>query len=231
MTAATPVADTLSNLAREREAIYTRGHLRCEDGSTLPCWPVGLSRERGEALRDLAITERARRCIETGFALGLSASFLLEAALHAAPADSTSDALVVSMDPYQTLTWKGAGRRHLRDAGITTQHRFLEEPSELALPRLAAAGERFDLAFIDGDHRFEGVLIDTFYARKLVGDDKLIVLDDAWMPAVQKCAAFFESAHLCRREPTPPDSPLSKLILLRVERRGDSRSWDHFVDF
>jgi predicted O-methyltransferase YrrM len=226
--------DTLSSLRAARERIYSSGQITGLDGSTKPVWPVGLTRERGEAIRDLAIAEHAAAIVETGFAFGMSASFLLEAAFATrANAPDVRPARLVSMDPFQASLWNGAGRRHLRDAGLEAHHRLFEEPSEVVLPRLIAEGEggRFDLAFIDGDHRFESVFTDVFFARRLLGPGKLIVVDDAWMPAVQKAAAFFESAHLCRREPTPTDSPRSKLILLRVEARGDTRAWDHFADF
>ncbi len=224
--------DTLSTLRAARDRIYSSGQILCLDDSAKPVWPVGLTHERGEALRDLAIAENAASIVETGFAFGMSASFLLEAALTAhANAPDARPPRLVSMDPFQTSQWKGAGLRHLRDAGLAEHHQLFEEPSEVVLPRLIAEHERFDLAFIDGDHRFESVFIDIFFARRLVGPGKLIIVDDAWMPAVQKAAAFFVSANLCTREPSPEGSPLCKFILLRMDAKGDAREWDHFTQF
>ena len=217
----------LAALRATRDHIYSTRHVLGEDDSRHDVWPVGLTRERGEALRDLALAERAASIVETGFAYGMSASFLLEAALTTSPAS----AQLVSMDPFQSIHWKGAGVRHLRDAGLTKFHELLEAPSDAALPRLIADGRRFDLAFIDGDHRFESVFLDIHFARKLVGPGKLIIIDDAWMPSVQKAAAFFAGANLCRREETPAASPLAKFILLRVDAAGEARDWDHFAPF
>lgn len=217
----------LAALRATRDHIYTARHVLGEDNSRHEIWPVGLTCERGESLRDLALSERAATILETGFAYGMSASFLLEAALTL----SSTSARLLSMDPFQTSHWKGAGIRHLREAGLARFHELIEEPSDAVLPRLIAENRRFDLAFIDGDHRFESVFLDIHFARKLVGPGGLIVVDDAWMPSVQKAAAFFASANLCRREATPADSPLSKFILLRADAAGDARAWDHFAPF
>lgn len=37
---------------------------------------------------------------------------------------------------------------------------FHAEESQIVLPRLLAEARRFDLAFVDGNHRFEGVFLD-----------------------------------------------------------------------
>jgi predicted O-methyltransferase YrrM len=213
-----------------REALYTSGRILGEDNTPRDLWPVGLTRERGQALRDLVIHERATRCLETGFAYGLSASFLLEGSLTVQP-ETTTGPRVTSIDPFQTTQWRGAGRRFLKEAGLSHLHTLHESRSESALPQLIAHGERFDFAFIDGDHRFESAFLDIFFARRLLGPSKLIVVDDAWMPAIQKAAAFFTSANLCQREPTPEGAPLSKFILLRVDATGDALEWDHFAEF
>lgn len=221
---------SLHRLRATREALYTSGRILGEDNTPRDLWPVGLTHERGQALRDLVIRERATRCLETGFAYGLSASFLLEGSLTVQP-EPTIHPRVTSIDPFQSTQWRGAGRRFLKEAGLTHLHTLLESRSESALPHLIAEGREFDLAFIDGDHRFESAFLDIFFARRLVGPGRLIVVDDAWMPAIQKAAAFFTSANLCRQEPTPEGSPLSKFILLHVDAEGDAREWDHFAQF
>ncbi|HMN41781.1 MAG TPA: class I SAM-dependent methyltransferase [Phycisphaerales bacterium] len=223
----------LHRLRSTREALYTSGRILGEDDHPRDLWPVGLTHERGQALRDLVIRERATRCLETGFAFGLSASFLLEGSLTVQP-EPIAHPRVTSIDPFQTTQWRGAGRRFLKEAGLTLLHTLLEFRSESALPQLISehgGGQQFDFAFIDGDHRFESAFLDIFFARRLLGPGKLIVVDDAWIPAIQKAAAFFTSATLCRQEPTPEGSPLSKFILLHVDAEGDAREWDHFAQF
>ena len=62
--------------------------------------------------------------------------------------------------------------------------------------RAAAAGRRgqreFDLAFVDGDHRFEGVFLDLYFMTRLVKPGGLVVVDDMWMPSVRTAVAYVE---------------------------------------
>jgi hypothetical protein len=225
-------SDLLEGLRRERAAVYASGKVVDESGGVRPAWPVGIDEGRGGLLRDLVVREGARACLETGFAYGLSASFLLDGVLsQGGDGGRASGPLVTSVDPFQTSHWGGAGRALLRRAGVGAEHELHEGASELVLPQLVAEGQRFDLAFIDGDHRFEHAFIDVFYARRLVGPGRLIVLDDGWMPAVRRCAAFFEAHGLCAREPAPAGPGADKFILLRVTPGGDARAWDHHAEF
>ena len=42
------------------------------------------------------------------------------------------------------------------------------EKSEIVLPRFVDEARSFDLAFVDGNHRFDGVFVDLFYLGRLV---------------------------------------------------------------
>jgi predicted O-methyltransferase YrrM len=90
----------------------------------------------------------AERTIEVGLALGMSALFLCHAVL-------AGGGRHVAIDPFQLESWNGAGLRTLREAGVDELVEVIEEESQLALPRLVGEGRAFDLAFVDGDHRFE----------------------------------------------------------------------------
>ncbi len=230
-TTTTPTSSSIAaRLIEARERIYAEKQAVCSDGSYRPVWPVGLTQERGRVLAQLIADEQAQTCIETGLAYALSSSFLLEGMLKNCTAGKLPR--LVSIDPFQTSPFKRAGLIHLEHAGANALHEFYEEPSERVLPRLLENGRRFDAAFIDGDHRFEYVFVDVFYCRRLLPEGGLIVLDDAWMASVQKCAAFFTSAGLCTlAEPAFADPALSKFLLLRVCAVGDERAWDSFAAF
>jgi hypothetical protein len=66
-----------------------------------------------------------------------------------------------------------------------------DERSEVALPQLLGEGRIFDLAFVDGDHRFDGVFVDLFYLARLVRPGGAVFLDDYQLPAVERAASFF----------------------------------------
>lgn len=223
-------ANLLNELRRRREQIYARKAVMCLDGSERPVWPVGLDADRGRALQRImqsAASPAFRRIVETGFAYGMSASFLVEAAIEA----YGLEAEVVSIDPFAATQWNSAGILHMDAAQERGVHRLITAESARALPELVASGRRFDAAFIDGDHRFEGVFVDIFYCRKLLSDGATIVVDDAWMPSIRKACDFFVSAELCALVDTSDIAYASKFITLRVTAKGDEREWDHFVSF
>jgi hypothetical protein len=43
-----------------------------------------------------------------------------------------------------------------------------EEESQVALPRLMSDGLRLDLAFVDGDHRFDPAFVDLYLVSRSI---------------------------------------------------------------
>lgn len=233
--------ELIDRLVAVREEIYRTGELADADGGRLPVWPVGLTKGRGEALRGYAMSVRAVRCIETGLGLAMSSSFLMEASLRTLESREGAGGgsgqlaefspLLTSIDPGETTISKDAGLVHLRSAGLESLHRFIAAPSELTLPRLIEGGERYDLGFVDGDHRFDAAMLDTSLMLRLVKPGGLIVLDDAWMPSVRKASAFFVSNGLCECVDVYSEGGKPRLHALKPAEGWASRAWDHFVEF
>ena len=198
---------------------YRSGRVLDGGGHPVELAPHSIERAQGEALRDLAIAEGAERTIEVGLALGMSALFLCQAVL---PRGGRH----VAIDPFQTESWNGAGLRTLRDAGVEDLVEVIEEESQLALPRLVAEGREFDLAFVDGDHRFEGVFLDLYFMTRLVRPGGLVVVDDMWMPAVRTAVAYVERNLAATLEPgrAPERLPLAPPP---TEPRGAERNGRH----
>jgi predicted O-methyltransferase YrrM len=199
--------------------------------------PHSIDAALGEALRDLAIAEGAERTIEVGLALGMSALFLCQAVMR-------RDGRHLAIDPFQQESWNGAGLRTLRDAGVDDVVEVIEEESQLALPRLVSEGRQFDFAFVDGDHRFEGVFLDLYYMTRLVKPGGLVVVDDMWMPAVRTAVAYVERNLATTLEPDAlPGAfrwrhrPLSRGVpsgtgdtaVLRLPGEPPQLRWDEFV--
>jgi len=125
----------------------------------------------------------ATRAVETGMAFGVSSLCIADAlSRNGTPFE------LISIDPVQTTDWQSAGVHLLARAGFAVT--LLEEPSQLALPRLAAAGERFGFGFIDGWHTFDHTLIDFFYIDMMLADGGIIVLDDVGYPAINAAVRF-----------------------------------------
>ena len=206
-------------------------------GTSVEIFPHSVCQLGGEALRDLAIAEEAEWTIEVGLAVGLSALFLCQAVLE-------RNGRHVAIDPFQEASWNGAGLRTLRDAGVEEIVEVIEEESQLALPRLLSEEREFDFAFIDGDHRFEGVFLDLYYMTRLVQPGGLVVVDDMWMPAVRMAVAYAErnlgttletaalpGAFRWRRRRLSRGVPggTGEMAVLRLPAARPEFGWDDFV--
>ena len=82
------------------------------------------------------------------------------------------------LDPNQSQRFSDCGLQVLEEAGVRLFVEHHSELSEIALPRLLKDGRRFDLGFIDGNHRFDGVFLDLFYLGRLVRKGGILILDD-----------------------------------------------------
>src|SRR5918997_5910895 len=177
-----PLRQAMVELEAFIDQAYRGGRVLDGADSPVELAPHSIEREHGQALRDLAIAEGAERTIEVGLALGVSALFLCQAVL---PRGGRH----VAIDPFQAESWNGAGLRTLREAGVEELVEVIEEESQIALPRLVSEGRQFDFAFVDGDHRFEGVFLDLYFMPRLVKPGALVVVDDMWMPSVRTAVA------------------------------------------
>ena len=61
-------------------------------------------------------------------------------------------------------------------AGVGQLIEHIEEESQLVLPQLVRDKRLFDLAFIDGNHRFDRVFLDLYYLRRLVRPAGIVML-------------------------------------------------------
>jgi predicted O-methyltransferase YrrM len=156
-------------------------------------FPVAIGPVEGAALRDWIVREGAHATLEAGLAWGVGTLFILSGLLEVG-----GDVRHVAVDPWQhhglashRTRYEGAGLRILEEAGVRDLVEFHEEESQVAFPRLLAEGRTFDLAFIDANHRFEGVFVDLFYAGRLLRDRGMVFVDDVQLPGVRRALDFY----------------------------------------
>jgi predicted O-methyltransferase YrrM len=166
------------------DEIYRTGKVRDEQGNVRDAYPAAVKREDGDALHALVRDSAARRSLETGMAFGVATLAICQGLQENGGGHHTS------VDPWQRQWYNGIGLTNVKRAGYESMHRFFGEPSYFALPRLLEAGERFDFVFIDGNHRFEYILLDFFYAQRMLDVGGRIVLHDVWLPSVRKVMTF-----------------------------------------
>jgi predicted O-methyltransferase YrrM len=214
------VRRVLERVSRERR-------VTAEDGSSRDLDPVAIPPREGEALRAWVARERARQTLEVGLGFAVSTLYICEALL-AANRDGVRH---VAIDLQQTSRFADAGLRLLEDAGVGGLVEHLAEDSQLALPRLLRDGERFDLAFVDGDHRFDALFVDLFFVGRLLRPGGIVFVDDHQLPAIARAVSFFVGNLEWVVEELSPGDPHHQWIVLRTSASPDTRPFDFFVDF
>jgi predicted O-methyltransferase YrrM len=197
------------------------------DGSLHSLFPVAVSAAEGESLRRWVTREDAAQTIEIGLGYGISALFIGVALLSGAHATAHH----VVLDPYQTTRFADCGLQFLDEAGLRTLVEFHPEESQIALPRFLTEGRTFDLAFVDGNHRFDGVFLDLVYLGRLVRAGGIVFLDDYQLPAVARAASFCVTNLNWTPEEISAADDLHQWAVLRTPEAPDTRAFDYYVDF
>ena len=122
--------------------------------------------------------------LEIGVGYGISTLFMCQAHRDNGAGCHTA------IDPREEKAFKSIGLLNVERANLKDILRFYHAPSDEVLPQLWAQNERFDFAFIDGNHRFDYALVDFFYIDKLLNIGGLVAFDDLWIPGVRKVASF-----------------------------------------
>jgi hypothetical protein len=109
---------------------------------------------------------------------------------------------------------------------------------------MVSEGRAFDLGFVDGDHRFEGVFLDLYYMTRLVRPGGVVVVDDMWMPSVRVAVSYAERNLGATLEPDAlPDGfrwrrralgrgvrgGSGDMAVLRLPSERPKLRWDDFV--
>jgi len=137
----------------------------------------------------------------------------------------------VAIDPYQTTRFADCGLQFLDDAGVVELVEFYLEESQAVLPKLLSEGRSFDLAFVDGNHRFDGVFVDLTYLKRLVRPAGIVFLDDYQLPGVARAASFFLTNLGWTLEEVSPADGLHQWAVLRTSVLPDTRPFDYYIDF
>jgi predicted O-methyltransferase YrrM len=154
--------------------IHDNGFIDAPSGERVPISISGaIDWTLAEALYRTVRNRRPSRALEVGMASGISSLCILTAMAENGPEGS-----LVSIDPNQSTGGRRAGINHVAQAGFAARHRLMEEPDYAALPRLLAEGATFDFIYIDGNHDFDYVVLDAFYADLLLVPGGVVGFND-----------------------------------------------------
>ena len=166
------------------QRIYETGFTEDAEGNPVAAFPSGVTRDTGSILYRLVRDHACHNTLEIGLAFGLSALCICQAHRDQGGGSHTA------IDPYEDGHYKSIGLLNAQSAGLSGFLRHFPAPSFEVLPRLVDAGERFDLAFVDGQHHLDFALVDFFYIDKLLNAGGLIVFDDLWVPGIRRVVSF-----------------------------------------
>jgi predicted O-methyltransferase YrrM len=139
-------------------------------------------------LRSLHLVKRAEHTMEIGLRMG--GSCLAFAQTHK-DLGFPPRRQHVAIDPYQNNSFNdGSGLRAIERAGLSGYVEFLEMQSCSALPQLLRDGRSFEIIYLDGSHNFEDVLLDLYFATKLLTKGGIVLFDDSAHPHVHKVVRF-----------------------------------------
>jgi predicted O-methyltransferase YrrM len=225
---------TIEKVREVRERLFRAATVVARaDGRSLEMFPVAIGEEEGLALRDWVRREGAVRTLETGLGFAISTLFICEGLLANGP-----EGRHVASDPYQfeglpmhRTTYVGVGLQILEDAGVRDLVEFYAEESQVTLPRLLAEGRLFDLAFLDGNHRFEGVFLDLIYSGRLLREGGVVFVDDVQLPGVGRAVNFCLKNLDWTSEDRGKESIHEWIVLRTGPRDAYLRPYADFVDF
>jgi predicted O-methyltransferase YrrM len=172
-----PAHDRLAEIYRTRQVIDAAGAAHPLHSETTP--------DERDLIVSLIARHGCTRTLEIGCAFGLSSL-----AICGALASRSADPHTI-VDPGQFTEWKGIGVHQLRQCGA--RFTLIEQPSELAMPDLIRQGRTFQFVLIDGFHTFDHVLLDFFFADRLLEHGGIVVLDDLQLPGIRKVARYVRS--------------------------------------
>jgi predicted O-methyltransferase YrrM len=196
------------------------------DGAVHRLFPVAVGPAEGAAIRSWVVREAAARTIEVGLGYGISALFVCEGLLSS----GAPDARHVAIDPNQDTRFANIGLQVLDEAGVAGMVEHRAEESQLALPRMVSEGRRFDLAVIDGNHRFDAVFVDLYYLGRLLRPGGIMFVDDYHLPGIARAASFFVTNLGWSLQEVSTAEDRHHWAVLRTSAEPDTRPFDYFVD-
>ena len=205
------------------EELVRTGSVAGSDGVERRVFPVALNPSTALALRDWVLREEAAHTIEVGLAFGFSTLHICEALVL----NGNPDARNVAVDPHQLAGYASAGLRVLQNAGVAHLVEFHAEESQLLLPRFIKEGRCFDLAFVDGNHRFDYVFVDLFFLCRLIRKGGAVILDDYDLPGIRRAVSFFVANVGWTVEEIVND----RMVVLRTAATSDTRDFRFFAEF
>lgn len=131
-------------------------------------------RDEGDLIHSLILKWRLTRCLETGFATGSTALYMLFATKE-------RDGTVVSIDSDE-YDLNRVGVANIGGSQMGSRHQLIEKDSSLVIPELYCAGETFDFFYVDGRKSFDHLAFELYMVDRMLSVGGIVMFDDTDMP-------------------------------------------------
>jgi predicted O-methyltransferase YrrM len=182
-----------------------------------------ISLSQGMWLYDLCVSVKPKATLEIGMAYGYSTLYFLAAIARNQFGHHTA------VDPFQRTHWQGIGLAHAQalTKGSDSAFLLIEDRSDRAATDLTRSNSTFEVIFIDGNHRFDDVLVDFYLYAPLCAIGGHIIFDDMWMSSIQTVVAFVRANRTDFVEVRTGESNIC--VFRKVG--DDAREWTDFRKF
>ena len=178
---------------------------------------VSIKPEEASFLYDFVKDNHLEKTLETGLGYGSSATHILAA--HGKEH--------IAIDPYQK-DYDYLALKNIEAAGYKEKFEFFEDHSHNVLPYLVKEGKKFDFIFVDGDHKFDGILVDFYYADLLLKMNGFILFHDTWMRSTQLVGSFIRKN---KANYVEIPSAMRNYMIFKKQFGEDDRDGMHFKEF
>jgi predicted O-methyltransferase YrrM len=197
------------------------------DGQTHPIGNVaGMSPEEGMWIYNQCLAAKPMATLEIGLAFAYSTLYFLAALAKNGQGTHTA------VDPLQSSVFFGVGERLARtslreNAQKDDAFRLIEERSDRAAIDLTRSGNKYEMIFIDGNHRFDDVLVDFYLCAPVCAVGGHVILHDMWMSSIHSAAEFIRANR--SDFVWQPTEAWNLAVFKKVSE--DQRDWRHFRSF
>jgi predicted O-methyltransferase YrrM len=184
----------------------------------IPEWDTfsAIKTEEAKFIYDFVKDNQIKKTLEIGFAFAKSAAHIIAA----------SNSKHIACDPFQG-NYNSMGLSNIEKLRFKELLEFYPDYSHNILPLLLKENRNFEFIFIDGDHKFDGIFIDFYYADLLLNKEGYILLHDTWMRSTRLVESFIKTN---RKDYKHIKTPLRNFSLFQ-KVGSDNRNGMYFKEF
>lgn len=185
----------------------------------LPVPLISVSKTEGQYIYSFLKEKEIKTTLEIGFCYGCSTAYIISATQHTHYA----------IDPHQEEVWNNVGLTNIKKLGMDKYLILEEDFSHNALPKLLKEGVKVDFCFIDGDHKFEAIILDFYYCNLLLNEGGYILFDDTYLRSTQVVGEWIKKNRADYKHVQTPSNVENFIMFQKIGK--DERDMEHFVEF